>query len=206
MKPHISTYASHFPENSIELVIQLCQDADCNFRVRNKRMSKLGDFRYPFKGKIPVITVNNDLNSYHFLITFLHEFAHFVVWEKYGKKVSAHGLEWKSEFSNLIVPFYKIGVFPEDLQPHIERLIKKPKASAFGDMELLKALRAYDDSQDGVIMLDELDEDDLFKLMNGRIFRKKDKRRSRILCYEIATRKNYLIHGMAEVIPLESNI
>ena len=169
-------------------------------------MSKLGDFRYPFKGKISVITVNNDLNPYHFLITFLHEFAHFVVWDKYGKKVTAHGLEWKSEFSNLIASFYTIGVFPEDLRPHIERLIKKPKASAFGDMELLKALRNYDESQSGITMLDELDEEGLFKLTNGRIFRKKEKRRSRILCYELATRKNYLIHQMAEVIPLESNV
>jgi hypothetical protein len=169
-------------------------------------MSKLGDFRYPFKGKTPVITVNNDLNPYHFLITFLHEFAHFTVLDKYGKKVMAHGPEWKSEFSDLIVPFYTIGVFPEELNPHIIRLIEKPKASGFGDMGLLKALRTYDKNPGNITILNELNEEVLFKLMNGRVFRKKQKRRSRFLCYEPASRKNYLIHGMAEVIPLELNL
>lgn len=187
------------------MILELCEHADCVFKVRNKRMSKLGDFKYPFKGKPSVITVNNDLNPFHFLITFLHEFAHFMVLDKYGKKVKAHGSEWKTEFSNLIVPFYTMGIFPADLNPHVERLIKSPKASGFGDMELLKALRKYDPGDDQITILDDIREEDLFKLMNGRVFRKKQKRRSRILCYELATRRNYLIHGMAEVIPLAPN-
>ena len=205
MKQKILVNSSHFPDKSLELIMQLCENAACDFKVRKKRMSKLGDFRYPFKGRNPVITVNNDLNPFHFLITFLHEFAHYAVYTKYGKKVTAHGPEWKSEFSNLVLPFYEIGIFPDELSPHIERLIKKPKASSFGDIELLRAFRHFDNNSEPIVTLDELDEEGLFKLTNGRVFRKIQKRRSRVLCYELASRKKYLIHRMAEVIPLESN-
>ncbi|HAD34265.1 MAG TPA: hypothetical protein DCF44_07170 [Chitinophagaceae bacterium] len=45
------------------------------------------------------MSVNGNLNSYHFLITLLHEIAHMLVWEQFRNRVKPHGLEWKHVFA-----------------------------------------------------------------------------------------------------------
>ena len=188
-----------FPNNCAETVLELAGHRKARFLVRSSRRSKLGDFRPAQKGREAVITVNGDLNPYHFIIIFLHELAHLEVWENSGPHVQAHGKEWKEAFSSLVQLFYIRNTFPLDLDLAIRGLIDRPRASSFADTSLLQALRRYDGEENKSTILDELEEDAYFRLKNGKIYKKLEKRRSRILCAEVGSRKKYLIHKMAEV-------
>ncbi|MEQ8324806.1 MAG: SprT-like domain-containing protein [Vicingaceae bacterium] len=203
MRTELLKYSHYLPPGSFDVLIPICEGLDCSFKVRKKRQTKLGDYRPPQNGKIAQITVNEDLNNYHFLIIFIHELAHHFVWVKYGRKVQAHGAEWKEQFSALVERFYYSEIFPKDLQKVVKGLIDKPRASSFADMNLLKALREYDPIEKRITLLEELQYQDLFSLNNGKVFRKLEKRRSRILCAEVGSKRKYLIHKMAEVTPLE---
>ena len=198
---NILRYAMHFPEKSVDHLKTLCEHESFDFVIRKKRTSKLGDFRYGLEGKPSVITVNSDLNSFHFLITFLHELAHYFVWKNRAKRVKPHGKEWKDEFSFLLKQFCHLGVFPKDLESLLMSHANNPRASSFSDVKLLLALKKYD-SNVNVFHLFELNENGRFKLGNGKIYSKGKKRRSRILCQELSSKKHYLIHVMAEVTPL----
>lgn len=162
-------------------------------------MSKHGDFRAPFNGRPHRISVNRSLNPYAFLITFLHEIAHLIVWETHGRKVKSHGIEWKSTFGVLLQEYIEAGCFPEDLEDILMRHALKPRASSSSDQKLLMALRSYDDAPTRVTLLEELQENALFALPNGRIFRKGKKRRTRYLCQELSSRRAYTISQLAEV-------
>ena len=194
----ILKYTAHFPEKSVEHLLILCESESFKFVTRKKRSTKLGDFRYNLKGKPPVITVNSDLNHFHFLITFLHELAHYFVWKNGAKRIKPHGQEWKNEFSTLLLQFCQLDVFPKEIEKLLLHHAINPKASSFSDVHLLLALKKYDSDED-VLHLFELNENERFKLGNGKTYIKGKKRRSRILCEDLSSKRLYLIHSMAEI-------
>ena len=85
-----------FPERAFPLFIKMLKPHDVRIRVKRKRSTKYGDFNPSCKtSKTPIITVNNDLNPYFFLITLLHEFAHYLVWKDGHHYAKPHGRTWK---------------------------------------------------------------------------------------------------------------
>jgi predicted SprT family Zn-dependent metalloprotease len=38
-------------------------------------------------------------------MTLIHEIAHLVAFEKYGRNIKPHGQEWKHTFQQLMVPY-----------------------------------------------------------------------------------------------------
>ncbi|TDA81831.1 sprT domain-containing protein, partial [Halomonas marinisediminis] len=82
------------------------------------------------------ITINANLNSYRFLITLIHEIAHFEAFEKYGRFIKPHGKEWKYTFQRLMLPLINPKVFPEQLLPLIANHFRNPKASSDTDVNL----------------------------------------------------------------------
>ncbi|MBM3160123.1 MAG: hypothetical protein FJZ66_02220 [Bacteroidetes bacterium] len=178
---------------------QLIVAAQVKFKIVNGRKTKLGDFRIGPMYQLPIITVNGDLNKYAFLITALHELAHLNTFKKFGSGISPHGLEWKNEYRNLLLPIIYSKNLPKDLEDALLKSVTKIKAASCSDIQLSRVLQKYDkESKDATIHLEDITEGLTFSI-NGKCFTKGKLRRSRYLCYEIITNRPYLIHRFAKI-------
>jgi hypothetical protein len=146
-----------------------------------------------------MITVNAMSNKYRFLITLIHECAHLVAFETYGRRIKPHGREWKYTFQQMMLPFLRPEVFPTQLLPLLARHFKNPKASSSTDSALALALREFDSIARDNHYVYELPEGSMFRMYNGRIFKKGPKKIKRYQCVEVATGKLYLFQPQAEV-------
>lgn len=196
----VEVLKKYLPESSIAPCIDWMNEFRLQLTIKKSRATKLGDFRPSHQGKPARISVNGDLNQYAFLITLVHEIAHGVCWNKYQQKVLPHGKEWKQIYGSYLSQFVGNNTFPSELEPIIVEHINRPKASSCSDTNLLKALKQYDDNP--VIHLEELPENSVFQLSTGRVFQKKELKRKRYICIELATKKRYLVNGIAEVTPI----
>src|SRR5262245_32048837 len=96
---------AHLPASAWPVVLDLLQGAPLVVRLSRPRASKLGDYRAA-AGRLPHrITVNNDLNKYAFLVTLVHEFAHYTTVTKTRRWRKPHGAFWKGEYQRLMQPF-----------------------------------------------------------------------------------------------------
>ena len=113
------------------------------------------------------ISINGNLNKYAFLITLLHELAHLFTFELYGNKVYAHGKEWKNEYSKILARFLLKKIFPPDIEKTLLLSIQNPAASSCGDEKLLRVLHRYDTNREGVLLVESLPMNSLFKIKGG---------------------------------------
>ncbi|SMG22116.1 hypothetical protein SAMN05661096_01258 [Marivirga sericea] len=188
------------PENSVHLAFALWKESPFRFVIAKARNSKLGDFRKKPGEDWAIITVNENLNPYSFLLTYVHEVAHHRTYEKHKGRVSPHGKEWKNTFIDLMLPFQTAEIFPEDVLKALNRYMQNPKAASLSDIQLAKALKGYDPANPDEISLLELRQGQQFTLEN-RIFEKHETRRTRVRCKEVRSGKFYLVHKMAMIIP-----
>jgi len=100
------------PENAAQYCFDLWLEDPFHFIISKTRASKLGDFRFRSDRKIQTITINYDLNPYQFLITYIHEVAHYRAFKKYGIGIKPHGTYWKNTFRALMIPLLSDLVFP----------------------------------------------------------------------------------------------
>lgn len=189
----------YLPEGSADYAHDLLWKYGIQLRIKKPRTTKLGDYRPPKPGEAHRISINKDLNQYAFLVTFLHETAHLINFEKRGFKVMPHGLEWKQEFQVVTKPMLTETILPKDVQHALDRYLKNPKASSCTDPYLFKTLRSYDQKPDHFVLVESVPFNTLFKTKDGRVFRKVDKLRSRFRCIEEKTDKIYLVPGLMEV-------
>jgi len=190
---------------AINLITEWLSTTGVDFKIKKSRSTKLGDFKPPINGSPSRITVNNDLNQHSFLITLVHELAHYNTWEKYQNKVKPHGSEWKVEFTSLMMPFLNMPVFPMDVYEALEIYMDNPKASSCTDIRLMKVLRKYDE-QTEKLHLEDLPDNATFKIKKGRIFIKGEKIRKRYRCKEIKNNRIYLFSPVAEVTIVANNV
>ncbi|NQU32210.1 MAG: SprT-like domain-containing protein [Bacteroidetes bacterium] len=188
----------YLPSNSIEIVLNWIIEKNVHLKIAKKRNTKFGDYRPPIKNPNHRISINHDLNKYAFLITFVHELAHLVAWEKHGNKVSPHGIEWKTEYRHLMEVVLKEQVFPEEIHEVLKISIVNSKASSSSDLKLTRILKKYDLKQTGT-SLEDIPENTLFKIENGKVFLKGNKRRTRYICKNIQTNKQYLFHPLTPI-------
>jgi len=193
--------ANYVPANSLQYCIDLWHMHRFQLKITHSRKTKLGDYRYFHREKRHLITLNNDLNIYSFLITYLHELAHLVVKESYRRRFPPHGKQWKLAFIHLMNPVLNNQVFPDDILSPLKDYMENPMASTNSHMPLLLALKNYDHRDDDATFLYEIERDINFSL-NGRIFKKLTDKRTRVLCQDLRNGKKYLISKMAEVKPM----
>ena len=189
----------YIPEASQELIFKLHQKHPFELKIKNQRKTKHGDFRVR-SSQTFLITVNNDLNPYKFLITLVHEIAHLVAYSNH-KRTKPHGTAWKQTFKYLMLPFLTDAIFPSDILSPLAHYLKNPKARTDSDIKLSLALRNYDEKTDKKLIF-ELDLDAEFSY-NDRVFKKGIKRKTRIECVEVNTKKRYLFHQNAEVLTMD---
>ncbi len=185
------------PDNALHSCLELLENLAVQIRIVNIRATRHGDYKRLPDGRHR-ITLNATPNPYRFLVTFIHEIAHLQAFESYGRHIKPHGAEWKRTFQHLMLPFLRPEVFPNDLLGEMARHFRNPKASSSTDFKLAMALKAYDPPSDSKLVL-EIPTGAMFRLQNGRKFRRGEKRVKRIECIELASGRLYLFQPNAEV-------
>ncbi len=189
----------YLPKGALPLLEPLLNKYPLQVLVAKPRSSKFGDYRFPQKGGSHRISVNGNLNPYHFLITLIHEYAHLEAYVLYGKKINPHGEEWKETFRQNSAPFLKQNLFPNDVAQAFSRSLLKGHASSASSLELMRILKKYDFKEDSKhLHLEELAEGAHF-ILNQKLFRKGAKSRKRFKCEEIRSKRFYMVHPLAEV-------
>ena len=192
-----NTLQEYIPQKAMTMVLNLLKHDHLTVKIKNERKTRHGDYMRLPNGKHQ-ITVNSNLNHYRFLITLIHEIAHFEAYKAYGRFIKPHGLEWKRTFQHLMLPFLNPEVFPNDLLPLLAKHFKNPKASSDTDVALAYALKQFDDTTNKTYVF-ELPLGGTFKLYNGKVFKKMHKRVKRYECIEMKTGKLYLFNPNVEV-------
>lgn len=198
----IETLSKYIPKNSIELVDQILENHAIPIKIVNNRITKHGDFKKAKNGSVQ-ITINNNLNEYQFLLTLIHEIAHFVTY-KQSKRVKPHGIEWKLNFQHLMLPFLQPDIYPQNILPYLANYLKNPKASTGSDVNLTYALKQHDEMS-GKNFIFELQHGSIFTF-NNKSYKKGNKRRTRFECVELTSNKNYLFNQNAEVKVLNGHL
>ena len=201
-----NTLQEFIPHQAIPYVLELLAHDNLKVKIKNERKTRHGDYK-----KLPnnkhQISINSNLNHYRFLITLIHEIAHFEAYKNYNRFIKPHGKEWKQTFQHLMLPVLNPSVFPTELLPLLAKHFKNPKASSDTDVKLALALKQFDEPNDKKYIF-ELPFGAHFKLYNGRVFKKGEKRRTRYEGVELSSGKLYLFNPNAEVdlIPAKAGI
>src|SRR5258705_2768289 len=190
---------SFLPAGTYEAVEEYLRFYKIHLTVTQHRKSILGDYRHRTHFSNHRISINGSLNKYSFLITLLHEIAHLLTFEKYGNRVTAHGNEWKTIYGSLLKQFVENRTFPLDIEMELLAYLKNPAASSCAEDDLIRILRKYDANTNGYKLVEEIPLNSLFKLDDGKIFKKGEKQRKRFKCEEIKTGKIYLFSPVYEV-------
>ena len=104
----------YLPHESVIPCFALIKELGIYLKIVNERQSRHGDYQRLPNGQHK-ITINANLNKYRFLMTLIHEIAHLVAIEKYGRQIKPHGNEWKLTYQGLMQPFLRPEIFPTEL-------------------------------------------------------------------------------------------
>ncbi len=184
------------PKGSEKLIANLIVESGVRFVVSRPRQSKLGDFRAGSEREPCRISVNGDLNPYAFLVTSIHEFAHWRCFVDHGRRVLPHGPEWKRIYSDMLNDCITRGFFPEDLKGALRHHLSSPTASSCSCPVLHKALRHHDEGD--TTLLDELAIGSTF-LFRRVAYVVEKKQRTRYLCRRLRDDQKFLISGRAVI-------
>lgn len=196
-------FSRFVPEPAVTYCDKLYLRLSFEFKIKKARQTKLGDYRYHFSSGKQIITINNDLNPYTFLVTYLHEVAHLIAFNKYGRKIQPHGKEWKNSFKEITEPILTESIFPTPVLVALKRYFKNPKASSCSDPVLYQILKQFDAENDKIFLKDiGIRKQFLF---NGKTFIKLEKKRTRSVCQEVKTGRKYYIAEIAEVDVIDSS-
>lgn len=201
----LSILQTHVPPSTVAYCYDLWTASPFELKITRSRQTKVGDFTSRRTRSHPRITLNNDLNPYLFLVTYVHEVAHLHVYLKYGARLDPHGDQWKTTFTDLMLPILWESVFPEEILHELRRHMINPKASSFADTALTQAFRRFDLNRPQQIALSDVPEGSIFKLSN-RYFRKGKLRRTRVLCKELKSKRDYLVPADALVTDVQLSI
>ena len=192
-------YLSQFiPPVAVPRVLEYLHQYKVHLTITRERKSILGDYRHATTEKNHRISVNGNLNPYAFLITLVHELAHLVTFIKFKHQVSPHGREWKDCYALLLKDFLGKEIFPPLIEQTLKQSMHDLPASSCADEGLMRVLKKFD-RDNGMVMVEQLPEGQLFDIGEGRIFKKGKKLRKRFQCIEVDTGKLYLFSPIYEV-------
>ncbi len=201
-------FITHFPPSATTYCRELWQRYKFRFKIVKPRQTRLGDFR-AFPDRQTQITVNANLNSYAFLITYVHEVAHAAVNQQYKKRMQPHGKAWRTAFQQLMQPLLTEVIFPLAILQPLQHYMANPAATTYACPALVLALRQIDAG-----LIDAVGENKLLlsKVPEGQTFQFAKKtyvrgtlRRTRVVCREVSTGKSYTIlaHALVEIVKID---
>lgn len=188
---------------ALPAVLSLLDRHPIALHIKAPRQSKYGDYRLPRAGQAHRISINANLNPYAFLITFLHEYAHLEAYHYHGPDIAPHGREWQAHYRQIAEPFLHETFFPPGLLQCFRNHLQKGAASSSTDLELMRALKAYDSETTAYRYLEDLPDGTAFRLGN-KVFQKGARSRKRYKCLNLQNKRYYMVHPLAEVFPLNS--
>ncbi len=192
---------NYLPAAAVEMVFDQIKSKNVHLKITRNRKTKFGDYRPPVYHSNHRISVNHNLNPYAFLITFIHEYAHLLVFEKFKNRVLPHGKEWKRIYQLLIEEYINADIFPDELDRVLIKSIQNGKASHSSDLELSRILQRYD-STVTQIRVEDLPINTIFKANNGKRYKKGEKQRIRYKCVCLDNDRLYLFHPLTPIIPV----
>lgn len=195
----------YIPENAAQLILDYLNIHKVHLTITKERKSVLGDYRHATTYNNHRISVNGNLNKYSFLITLIHELAHLITFTQYKNRVDPHGKEWKRLYATLLKDFLTPDIFPTDLLTYLGHSLQNLPASSCSDEKLMRVLKKYD-LNNGLVMVEQIGEGNLFDAGKGNIFKKGKKLRKRYQCVEVATGRLYLFSPIYEVKSYEEKI
>lgn len=195
----VSVLEKFLPENALPYLKIWFGSYSCHLKITKNRNSKLGDYR-KLPDKSHQITVNGTLEPQLFFFVLTHELAHLIAFEKYGRRISPHGAEWKQTFREMLLE--SLTVYAEDLRPIIQKFSKSPKANFMASPDLVKYFHVpkEDDEQ---IFIENLKKGELFEYKK-EIFVIEETTKKRYLCKNIKSSRKYYFRNLAQVKKLKS--
>ncbi|SKC00864.1 SprT-like family protein [Soonwooa buanensis] len=190
----IETLKSYLPENALSFLKIWFADYPIHIKITRNRNSKLGDYR-----KMPdqshQITINSTLEPDLFFFVLTHELAHLIAFEKFGRRISAHGNEWKTTFAQMILE--SLDIYPQDLQLILKRFSKSPKANFMSSSDLVRYFH-FDQLKDDEVFMESLQIGDRF-MYREDAYKVEEKRKKLYLCINSTNAKKYLFKPLAKV-------
>ncbi len=197
-----SVFQQYVPAGAVSYCQQLHRQYGFTLKIVKPRRTRLGDFRVFPTGQTQ-ITVNTDLTPEGFLITYIHEVAHAAVHARqrrlvWPRRLAPHGPAWQSTFRELMHPILTETVFSVAVLTSLTHYLKKPAATTAGCSDLMNALRLTAPVPDNRPTVGDLPDDAVFQLAK-KTFIRGTLRRTRFVCKEVSTGKNYLVSAQAYV-------
>ncbi len=190
----IETLKSYLPENALSFLKIWFADYPIHIKITRNRNSKLGDYR-----KMPdnshQITINSTLEPDLFFFVLTHELAHLIAFEKFGRRISAHGNEWKTTFAQMILD--SLEIYPQDLQLILKKFSKSPKANFMSSSDLVRYFH-FDQLKDDEVFVESLQIGDRF-MYGEDAYKVEQKRKKLYLCINSTNAKKYLFKPLAKV-------
>lgn len=199
----------HVPQAALPMVVPELVKHKVRLVITNPRKSKYGDYRSNHRGHKHQISVNGNLNKFAFLETLLHELAHLLVAEQYGRTVQAHGTEWQNAYRAVLMPFLDAHVFPSDIEAVIRQHTQKTTIGACDSPEMTKVFRQYNPPKTGkaalLVAIETLAYHSCFANKDNKVFVKCELLRKKYKCIEVATGNVWLFGGIVEVTLIDAN-
>lgn len=190
----IQSLEKYLPPNTLQYLKHWFLDYYIHIKITRNRNSKLGDYR-----KLPdnshEITINSTLPPQLFFFVLTHELAHLIAFEKYGRRISPHGNEWKETFRLMLLE--SIEVYKEELRPIITKFSKSPKANFMASPDLVKYFH-IEKQDDTLQFIEELEKGDYFIYRNEKYFLEGLIKKN-YLCKNLATGRKYSFKPLARV-------
>ena len=195
--------AKYVPAEAVNPLFDFMAEHKVHLHITRERYSKLGDYRWPQpQHRYHEISINGNLNKYHFLMVLLHEMAHLNTWLQHGNTIQPHGHEWQANYARLINLY--LPLFPTDVSVLLQRYTARIPLSRTIEKQIDAQLRHYNPdytpSQD--ITLNDLTPGTRFHIASrpNHHFQALEKRRTRWICLNLADGKKYLVSGTAVVV------
>ncbi|WP_343685734.1 SprT-like domain-containing protein [Chryseobacterium gleum] len=190
----IQSLEKYLPQNTLKYLKIWFSDYYIHIKVTRNRNSKLGDYR-----KLPdnshEITVNSTLTPQLFFFVLTHELAHLIAFEKYGRRISPHGNEWKETFRNMLLE--SLEIYDEELKPIIMKFSKSPKANFMASPDLVRYF--HTEKQDDTLhFIEELKKGEFFIYRNEKYLLEGLVKKN-YLCKNLATGRKYSFKPLARV-------
>jgi len=205
-KQYKEILSGYFPPETIDQVSVMLEKYAVHLTISRNRSSKLGDYRTSSGPGPHRISVNGGMSPVLTYLVFLHEYAHLMVRNKYGRRLAPHGKQWKDEFGSLLNQAIFLGFIPDHLTAMLRQFAKNAKATFASDRKLWRALQVLEHNSDAITTLDELPLNSYFSVGNGRVFRKEEKLRTRYRCFCLTNNLRYLFHPLAVINPLGEDL
>ena len=190
----IKVLEKFLPENALPYLKIWFGSYPCHLKITKNRNSKLGDYR-KLPDKSHQITVNGTLEPQLFFFVLTHELAHLIAFEKYGRRISPHGAEWKQTFREMLLE--SLTVYAEDLRPIILKFSKSPKANFMASPDLVKYFHRPEED-DEQTFIENLKKGELFEYKK-EIFVIEETTKKRYLCRNLKSGLKYKVNTLARV-------